>query len=420
MLKNYLLIAWKVFLRRKLFTFINLFGICLTLTVIMVGITISTGYLYPDGPEKRSRQFLTFERLVLTNEKHSSTQSGKPGYKFLVNNVSRLKSPELISFATSAKRVNTFNNDRKFSYLVRHTDTHYWKILDFDFIDGRAFNDDELNQGKMVAIIDQHTAASHYGDLVSALGKKIQVGEQSFSIIGVVEDVPANETIAMANVWLPHTTNASSSYQKHEMDNWLAILYHSDTSRLGEIQEEFVYLLKNNLVLSRKNGMSKAFGGAYSKLESVAKEIFAGTYEYEYQSGVDMLVFFLILSILLFMALPSINMININISRIYERASEIGVRKAFGASSRQLVGQFIVENILLTLIGGVMAMFISILVIGAVESSGMIPYTNFSFNFRVFVFGLFATLIMSFLSGIFPALKMSRLNPADSLKGGSH
>ena len=56
-------------------------------------------------------------------------------------------------------------------------------------------------------------------------------------------------------------------------------------------------------------------------------------------------------SALLFVLIPTVNLVNINISRIMERASEIGVRKAFGAPARTLVGQFLVENILLTLVG---------------------------------------------------------------------
>ena len=62
---------------------------------------------------------------------------------------------------------------------------------------------------------------------------------------------------------------------------------------------------------------------------------------------------------LLFMLLPTVNLININISRIMERASEIGVRKAFGAPARTLVGQFIVENIILTLVGGLVGFVLS-------------------------------------------------------------
>ena len=59
------------------------------------------------------------------------------------------------------------------------------------------------------------------------------------------------------------------------------------------------------------------------------------------------------------MLLPTLNLVNINISRIMERASEIGVRKAFGASSRTLVGQFVVENIILTLVGGAFGLVLS-------------------------------------------------------------
>ena len=57
------------------------------------------------------------------------------------------------------------------------------------------------------------------------------------------------------------------------------------------------------------------------------------------------------LIMVLFMLLPTVNLVNINLSRILDRSSEIGVRKAFGASSRTLVGQFVVENVVLTLIG---------------------------------------------------------------------
>ena len=56
---------------------------------------------------------------------------------------------------------------------------------------------------------------------------------------------------------------------------------------------------------------------------------------------------------LAFMALPALNLVNLSVSRALERAGEIGVRRAFGASRAALVGQFVLENVILTLIGGV-------------------------------------------------------------------
>ena len=70
-----------------------------------------------------------------------------------------------------------------------------------------------------------------------------------------------------------------------------------------------------------------------------------------------------------FMLLPSINLINLNISRILGRSSEIGVRKAFGASSQQLVVQFVVENLVITTFGGLFGLIFSWLILYQIEAS---------------------------------------------------
>src|SRR5205807_5372739 len=85
--------------------------------------------------------------------------------------------------------------------------------------------------------------------------------------------------------------------------------------------------------------------------------------------------------IFLFMLLPTINLVNINISRIMERSSEIGVRKAFGASSGKLVMQFVFENIILTLLGGIIGVIISLIAITFINHSDLIPNIELSMNF---------------------------------------
>ena len=106
---------------------------------------------------------------------------------------------------------------------------------------------------------------------------------------------------------------------------------------------------------------------------------------------------------LLFSLLPAVNLVNLNMSRIMERASEIGVRKAFGASSRTLVGQFIVENLVLTLLGGA-AGFVAVGAgrCGALNASGLIPYAHFTLNLRVFLYGLGLAVFFGLLSGRLP------------------
>jgi putative ABC transport system permease protein len=136
------------------------------------------------------------------------------------------------------------------------------------------------------------------------------------------------------------------------------------------------------------------------------------------ESQIWKLIGFLSALALLFVLVPTVNLININISRIMERASEIGVRKAFGARSRTLVGQFLIENILLTLVGSLIGFVLSLLTLRAITQSGVFTYAHFSLNPRVFVYGIVAALAFGLLSGVYPAWRMSRLNPVDALKGG--
>ena len=122
---------------------------------------------------------------------------------------------------------------------------------------------------------------------------------------------------------------------------------------------------------------------------------------------------------LLFITLPTVNLVSINLSRIMERASEIGVRKAFGASSRTLVGQFVMENVVLTVIGGAVAFALATWVLDVISDVQFIPYAVFSVNPRIFGYGMLLAAFFGIVSGVYPAWRMSRMHPVNALKGGA-
>jgi putative ABC transport system permease protein len=122
---------------------------------------------------------------------------------------------------------------------------------------------------------------------------------------------------------------------------------------------------------------------------------------------------------LAFMTLPALNLVNLSVSRALERASEIGVRRAFGASRAALVGQFVLENVLLTLIGGAIALVLTEAVLRGLTASGLIPYADLHLNPHIFAWGLAFALVFGVGSGAWPAWRLARLHPVEALRGAT-
>jgi putative ABC transport system permease protein len=120
--------------------------------------------------------------------------------------------------------------------------------------------------------------------------------------------------------------------------------------------------------------------------------------------------------VFLVMFLPAVNLVNINITRIMERSSEIGVRKAFGASAGTLVYQFIVENIILTLLGGLVGVLLALIMMWAFNSAEIFHNLQLQLNFTVVVIGLLTCLVFGFISGVYPAWRMSKFPIVKALK----
>ena len=136
----------------------------------------------------------------------------------------------------------------------------------------------------------------------------------------------------------------------------------------------------------------------------------------EERSGITYALTAISIFVVLIMLLPTLNLVNINVTRIMERSSEIGVRKAFGASSRTLVYQFIVENLILTILGGLIGIILSVIILRIINSANLIANLELSLNLTVLFIGLVTCLVFGLLSGVYPAWRMSRLHVVTALK----
>jgi putative ABC transport system permease protein len=413
MIKNYLKVALKVLARRKFFTFISLFGICVTLLVLMVVSAIFDHSFAPHSPETRSDRTLGIYHLSMKGPE--SEQSSPPGYGFLDRYARRLTAlPEVerLSILSTRQTAVSYLGGKKIESVLRRTDGEFWRILDFEFLEGGPFAPEAEKNAQFVAVVNEATRRRFFGGQ-PALGRTIEVDGQRFRVVGVVRDVPALRNSSFADVWVPISTAKSSSYKEQWGGGFQAMILAHSRAGLPAIKAEFQAILRD---AERHLPDPKS----YHTLTSGADTLFEGAVRSAMNdlpaSRVKAAAFLLMV---LFMLLPSLNLININLSRILDRASEIGVRKAFGASSRALVGQFVVENLVLTFIGAMAALVLAGLVLGALNASGLLPYARLTLNYRIFFYGLAMALFFGVLSAIYPAWRMSKLHPVQALRGRS-
>jgi len=412
MLNHYLVLAVKVLLRRKFFTFISLFGISFTLLVLTVVAALFDHSFGPGAEEPLQHRTLYAGRAVMYGK--DNTWSSNGGFKLFDNYARNLPGVERLSLYENSQTVHSYLDGRKVSSALKRTDDEFWHILQFEFLEGGPFGTADVAEARFVAVINRATRQRIF-DGRNAVGQTLEADGQRFRVIGVVEDVSEMRSVPYADIWVPYTTAKTDAYKREVMGDWNAIALARDEAAMAGIHEEF------NSRMLRVELPEKNFEAIVAPFETK----FAGFARLmptadrkNPESQVWRMVILLLVLGLLFILIPTVNLVNINISRIMERASEIGVRKAFGAPSRTLVGQFLVENILLTLVGGTLGFMLSILVLRGITQSGLFSYAHFTLNLRVFAYGMVLAVMFGLISGVYPAWRMSRLNPVQALKGG--
>ena len=414
MLKNYLKIALKVLLRRKFFTFISLFGVSFTLVVLMVVTAVLDHVFGPMPPETKLDRSLGVYTVRISSPDGQNNRSSAAGYRLLDRYVRSMSTPEKVSVHIFPREVYSYRNGQKIPLFIKFTDGVFWEILDFEFLEGQAFSHDDEKNANFVAVINEATRKRFFGN-ANAVGKTIEADGRNFRIVGVVKNVPIFRPTPFADIWVPLST-AKTKPSDDLLGSFHAIILAKNSADLKAVKEEFQDKL-GQVEFTDPKEFNTIVSAAETQFESVARGFFANDRTAE--NYATQLLALLIFLMILFMVLPTVNLVNINISRIMERASEIGVRKAFGASAWTLVGQFVVENVLLTLIGGVIGFVLAYLVLQMLTNSGLIQYAEFHLNYRIFFYGLALAVFFGVFSGVYPAWKMSRLHPVAALRGRS-
>lgn len=413
MLTNYVKLALKVLGRRKFFTFISLFGISLTLVVLMVAAAIMDNVFAARKPESKFDRVLTVERVRLYGK--DNIMSGNAGYALLDRYMRGLPGAEATAIASSSNALAMYHEGRKIETHMRRTDGAYWQILDFEFLEGGPFTEQDNRDANFVAVITDDMRTKLFGEDVPAVNRTFVIDGQRFRVVGVVPSVPITRLVAFSQIWAPIRTLRTREYEKSVVGSFVGLVLARDRADFARLRNEFDKRLAHFQFDDPKR-FNQIDAGLDTRFESFARALLGNSVEQGRAAVMRGVIAFVAL---LFVTLPTLNLVSINLSRIMERAPEIGVRKAFGASSRALVGQFVVENVVLTLIGGAIGFVLSVFILMALTRAELVPYAVFDVNLRIFSYGMLLAALFGVVSGAYPAWRMSRMQAVNALRGGA-
>ena len=348
----------------------------------------------------------------------------KPSYAFLDRYVRPLETAENVALYSDHKYRGLQGGAEEGYATVVFTDAAFWEVFRFDFLHGRPYTAAEVGSGDRVAVIRDGFSRRFFGS-EAVVGRDVPIDGRSHRVVGVVAD-PSSMRRTYADIWVPVGTDPSQDWRAYSLSGeFKAAVLARRPADMERIRAEFAAALAR---VEPPPGEDRHLRGVAAPLLTTLEEWARdqkGDWTSDYAEGdprqaaagrLRTWVLTLAGCALAFMLLPALHLVNLNMGRIEERTSEIGVRKSFGASTRILVGQFVAENVVLTLVGAAVSLPLSWGILSLLALGGPF-HLDPGVLVRTFLYGLLLALFFGTASGAWPAWRMARLHPVRALTG---
>ena len=417
MIKQHIKQAVQLLKENRLVSCISIIGTALSIAMVMVVVLLFQIQLSGYYPEYNRDRMLYIQGTEATSKNGTDTNRGGMSAEVVRECFYSLKTPEKVTAIYSEDLPISLPNKRLFKeYNVKYTDDGFWSIFNFRFITGKPFEKADFLTGIPKAVITDQTARELFGT-TDVLGKNIVINFINYSITGVVKEVSRAARDSYAEAWIPYTTKdqlMSLQYADGISGGFNVCILAKHSKDFASIRTE----LKQQT--ARYNEGKQLYKVGFAENPISRLDIAMGSEGFR---KVDYKDFILETgSLVLFMLLvPALNLIGVTQASIQRRKSEVGLRKAFGATYSKLVSQILYENLVITLLGGALGLLFSFGLLNIskdflLQNNTMIN-SDMLFQPGTFVATLFFVLLMNFLSAGIPALRIAKQPIVEALKG---
>jgi len=387
----------------------------LTLLIIAVGITCLVGMLaaidailFSMSSSFNRMGANSFSVRPASGEAQRGGRRERTGDPIDFNQAMKFK--EKFDYPTAKVSINTFckwnseikNGNVKTNPNVRLVgiDENYLDASAYEITVGRNFSPIEINNGDHKVIIGHDVTKSLFDGIPEkALGKIVNVGATKYKVIGVLATKGSSMTASHdRRVFIP-LLNAKRYYGYADR-NYSLLASISDPTRMDDAVADATGTMRNirRLKAKDKNDFEiRKSDGILETLKDMTTELRIAT----------------IAIALMTLLGAAIGLMNIMLVSVTERTREIGVRKALGATRFNILFQFLSEAVVITMLGGILGIILGVIIGYLVayffKGPFVVPY-------KWIALGIFVSLVVGTISGLYPALKASRLDPIDSLR----
>lgn len=421
MIRNYLIVAFRNFLKHKSFTFLNVVG----LSIGLVASLLILQYV------KYEQSFDTFHRNAkdIYRVQYDGYQNGKLRFQCaaavpavgpaLKNNFSEVRRytrlfpvSGVMSYESPERGVISFLEEK-----MQIADSSVFEIFDFKLINGEKQN---VLTGPNKVVISQRVSKKYFGE-VDPIGKTLSWnGDNNFEVTGIFEDIPENSHIKFDFILSFQTLNRQTNNQSetswgwYDFNTYVLLEPGTDVRALQHKWDEYVKKARGEDWA--KNNYSQHF--VLQPMLDI--HLYANLLQESQpdERGDGDSVYALTFIALFILIIAWVNYINLATAKSLDRANEVGVRKVMGAHKSQLVYQFFSESFLINLFAAALAIIAIRLAwpMFADLSGRNIPLSfMLQKDFWILLAILFT--IGTLLSGFYPAIILSSFKPVAVLKG---
>lgn len=416
MIKQYLKQAIETLRENRLTSVISILGTALSVAMILVIVLQFQIKQFGYSPvSNRGRMLYVYNTHVSSKDGKESNNTGL-SVEALKACFYSLKTPEMVTAISNNKHAVSLPGKRLFDeYSVCYTDPGYWSVFNYRFLAGKPFTEADFQSELPRVVISDYLAGRVFGS-TDVVGRELVMNNVlNCMVAGVVERPSEAAYEAFSDLWIPYSANSSyltSQYCEGIGGGFSVMLLTSSLTDLPAIKAELQKAVGNY-----NAGKTEFVMSAPELLTNLDVTLGSngrnqvGWSDYFRKNGLVLLFLLLV---------PVLNLTGVVQSSIKKRRSEIGLRKAFGASRGRLFVQLISENLVITAIGGVIGIALSILILQTGKpyllSKEMVLTAAMLFKPLLFAAALVLTLLLNLLSAGIPAWRITRSPIVESLK----